>query len=133
MQYAELSTTFELACLQHVDGMKSRVSFDELCAECAGAVADVAASGRQVLLVGESFGGTLALAVAHELQQKHASPPSVRGLVLVNPATSYRRSTLAKVGPVCASLAGPLLAPLYALSLVAIAALIVTPTYAYWP
>jgi len=67
--------------------------------------------------------------VAHELQEQHDSPAGVRGLMLVNPATSYRRSALATVGPLCASLSSPLLAPLYAISLVALAAFILTPTY----
>ena len=53
----------------------------------------------------------------------------VRGLVLVNPATSYERSALARFGPICASLQGPLLYPLYLLSLVGFAALVLTPTY----
>ena len=129
MQYAELSTTFELACMQHIEGLKSRVSFDELTTACAEAIAGFTAEGRQVLLVGESFGATLAIAVAHELQEQRGSPAGVRGLVLVNPATSYRRSALATVGPLCASLSGPLLAPLYILSLVALAAFILTPAY----
>ena len=53
----------------------------------------------------------------------------VRGLVLVNPATSYERSNLARFGPICAALQGPLLYPLYLLSLVGFAALVLTPTY----
>ena len=53
----------------------------------------------------------------------------VRGLVLVNPATSYERSNLARFGPICAALQGPLLYPLYILSLVGFAALVLTPTY----
>ena len=115
--------------MQHTEGLKSRASFDELTTACADAIASFTAEGRQVLIVGESFGATLALAVAHELQQQHDSPAGVRGLVLVNPATSYRRSALATVGPLCASLSAPLLAPLYALSLVALAAYILTPVY----
>jgi len=129
MQYAELSTTFELCCMQHTEGLESRVSFDELTAACAEKIAGFAAEGRQVLLVGESFGATLALAVAHALQEQYDAPVGVRGLVLVNPATSYRRSALATVGPLCASLKGPLLKPLYALSLVFLAAFVLTPAY----
>ena len=53
----------------------------------------------------------------------------VRGLVLVNPATSYERSNLARFGPICAGLQGPLLYPLYILSLLGFAALVLTPTY----
>ena len=117
--------------MQYVEGLDSRVSFDELAAACADAIADVAGEGsRQVLLVGESFGATLALAVANELEDEHAEvSASVRGLVLVNPATSYHRSALATVGPLCASLSGPLLAPLYALSLLAFTCYILTPAY----
>ena len=37
MQYCELSTTFELACMQHTDGLDSRATFDELSAACADA------------------------------------------------------------------------------------------------
>ena len=105
MQYCELSTTFELACMQHTDGLESRATFDELSAACADAIAASVADGRQVLLVGESFGATLALAAANELQAR-GSLAGVRGLVLVNPATSYRRSTLAAVGPLIAALSG---------------------------
>ena len=124
MQYCELGTAFELACMRHNDGLASRVGFDELTAACADSIAECTADGRQVLLVGESFGATLALAVAHELEVRRGGATGVRGLVLVNPATSYRRSALAKVGPACASLSGPVLAPLYALSLIALAALV---------
>ena len=124
MQFAELSTTFELACMQHVEGLSSRRSFDELTAACSEAIADHLEDGRQVLLVGESFGATLAVAVAHQVEQSGSSA-GLRGLVLVNPATSYRRSALATFGPLCASLSGPL----YALSLVAFAAFVLTPAY----
>ena len=65
MQYCELSTSFELACMRHTDGLSSRASFDELTTACADVVAASTSSGRQVLLVGESFGATLAIAVAH--------------------------------------------------------------------
>lgn len=153
MQYPELSTSFELACMTHCDGLDSRASFEELTASCAAEISASARSGRQVLLVGESFGATLAIAVAHRLRDVqvhtvhhfvyHLLPPwplsdlawhavrvqEVRGLVLVNPATSYERSALARFGPVCAALQGPLLYPLYLLSLVGFAALVLTPAY----
>ena len=130
MQYCELGTNFELACMRHTDGLSSRASFDELTTACADVVAASTSSGRQVLLVGESFGATLAIAVAHRLQTVQELPTSaVRGLVLVNPATSYERSALKTFGPVCASLKGPALFPLYVLSLVAFASLVLTPAY----
>jgi pimeloyl-ACP methyl ester carboxylesterase len=125
MQYPELSTSFELACMTHCDGLDSRASFEELTASCAAEISASARSGRQVLLVGESFGATLAIAVAHRLRDVQ----EVRGLVLVNPATSYERSALARFGPICAALQGPLLYPLYLLSLIGFAALVLTPVY----
>ena len=130
MQYAELSTTFELACMRHVQGLKSRASFAELTTACADEILSITQDGqRQALLVGESFGATLALAVANELQERPTTADSVRGLVLVNPATSYRRSALATVGPLCSRLSGIALSPLYVLSLVALAAFVLTPAY----
>ena len=47
------------------EGLASRVSFEELTAACADAIHTSIGSGRQVLLVGESFGAILAVAVAH--------------------------------------------------------------------
>ena len=125
MQYPELATNFELSCLTHTNGLESRASFEELTEVCADEIMASARSGRQILLVGESFGATLAIAVAHRLQDVS----QLRGLVLVNPATSYERSALARCGPICASLQGPLLYPLYILSLVAFATLVLTPVY----
>lgn len=125
MQYPELATNFELSCLTHTNGLESRASFEELTELCADEIMASARSGRQILLVGESFGATLAIAVAHRLQDVS----QLRGLVLVNPATSYERSALARYGPICASLQGPLLYPLYILSLVAFATLVLTPVY----
>ena len=80
-------------------------------------------TGGVWLLVGESFGASLAVAVAAQIDED----PAMMGLVVVNPATSYRRSALATVGPVCGALSGPFLYPLYLVSLVALAALVLTP------
>jgi pimeloyl-ACP methyl ester carboxylesterase len=48
---------------------------------------------RPVYLLGESFGGILAVAVAA------ARPDLVNRVVLVNPATSYERSAWPVLGP----------------------------------
>lgn len=48
---------------------------------------------RPIYLLGESFGGVLALAVAAE------RPDLVDRLVLVNPATSFPRSVWPQFGP----------------------------------
>jgi pimeloyl-ACP methyl ester carboxylesterase len=50
-------------------------------------------SDRPVYLLGESFGGVLALAVAEEC------PDLVDRVVLVNPATSFTRSLWPALGP----------------------------------
>lgn len=127
MQYPNLGTCFEIMCLRHTNGLKSRATFDDLVEECTEFVGSQLQSGRQVLLVGESFGGTLSIATALKLQEEKAADKggggSLAGLVLVNPATSYDRSRLAKVAPVASAL--PL--PLYALSLLVLAALVLTP------
>ena len=52
---------------------------------------------RPVYLLGESFGGVLALAVAHE------RPDLADRLVLVNPATSFPRSVWPVLGPLLPS------------------------------
>ena len=124
MQYPELGTTFELACLRVEGGLESRAPFDALVEGSVEHVAGAARAGRRVLLVGESFGATLAVAVARQLQD--VAPGGVAGLVVVNPATSYERSRLARVGPACAGLKGALL-PLYPLALLLLAALVLTP------
>ena len=76
MQYPELSTNFELACMTHSDGLDSRASFEELTASCAAEISASARSGRQVLLVGESFGATLGIAVAHRLRDVQVARPA---------------------------------------------------------
>mmetsp|Transcript_69886 Transcript_69886/g.152030 ORF Transcript_69886/g.152030 Transcript_69886/m.152030 type:complete len:919 (+) Transcript_69886:47-2803(+) len=54
--------------------------------------------GRRVVLVGESFGGLLGLAVALRLGK------ALKGLVLVNPATSFERTPWALLGRFLAAL-----------------------------
>ena len=62
-----------------------------------------------VYLMGESFGGILATEVALELnRQTYKGSLELRGLILVNPATSYLRSNLYELGPPIA-LAKPIL------------------------
>ena len=148
MQYPELGSCFELSCLVHAGGLGSRASFDELASACASHVAKATRAGRNVVVVGESFGATLAISTVRLAQQAHAeaslavarcasvpgsfvTPPvreegGVAGLVLVNPATSYARSTLARVGPLIASCRGPLL-PFYPLGLLLFASLVLSP------
>ena len=76
-------------------GAADRSTFEDLAAACAAYV-DAERRGRPALLVGESFGGALAVAVAGRA--------AVDGVVLVNPATCYGRSNLARDAPRVAKL-----------------------------
>ena len=128
MQYPQLGTSFELACMTVCQGMKSRVPFHDLQHQVHAYIRQqLRDERRQVLLMGESFGATLALAATQllcEENEPHATP--LTGLVLVNPATSYLNSNLHTLGPACARLSGPLLA-LYPLGLLVLAALVISP------
>jgi pimeloyl-ACP methyl ester carboxylesterase len=57
---------------------------------------------QKVYLMGESFGGLLAIEVALELQRPSYMNYGIElcGLILVNPATSYLRSNLYKLAPI---------------------------------
>ena len=104
-QFPALGAAFELACMRHADGMGSRAPFEALVDDAASFVADACEAGRRVVLVGESFGATLALGVALRLAEARTR---VAGVVLVNPATPYPRSALARLGPPLAALPNPL-------------------------
>jgi pimeloyl-ACP methyl ester carboxylesterase len=56
---------------------------------------------QKVYLMGESFGGQLAIEVALELQRPSYMNYGIElcGLILVNPATSYLRSNLYRIAP----------------------------------
>jgi hypothetical protein len=73
MQYPELGSRFEIACMRHVGGLASRASFAELTEDCASFIR-AQTSARQVVLVGESFGATLALGAIARLVYNGAEP-----------------------------------------------------------
>jgi len=110
-QYEELSRTFELWRMR-VDPVRDRSTFAALTEAVARFVRDAAAGERErpVVLVGESFGGLLAAAAALRLQAAAQGPdggtssPVLRGLVLVNPATSFGRTGWSTAAPLLASL-----------------------------
>jgi hypothetical protein len=124
-QFLPLSRAFELRCLALPPA--DRMAFPQLVAHVAALVeADVrrdcgggggggeedddkegatttAPRRRPVYLLGESFGGVLAIAVAERL-----GPALVDRLVLVNPATSFAESVWPRAGGVLAALPDPL-------------------------
>lgn len=78
--------------------MDDRTTFDGLKSQVLEYVVDEC-HGRDVYLMGESFGGILATEVSLALLSSKEYSIQLRGLILVNPATSYLRSTLYKLGP----------------------------------
>ena len=91
-----------------------RTSFEGLADLVDAAIEESADEGRSTFVVGESFGGVLALYVA---LRNAKPPPGLGGLALVNPATSIDRSWAARLPPLLdavASLPEPLSEATYA-------------------
>ncbi|CAB9515470.1 expressed unknown protein [Seminavis robusta] len=59
---------------------------------------------REIVLIGESFGGVLASAVALKFQARQEQPRKMDGLVLVNPATAFEDTNWDTIVPLLASL-----------------------------
>ncbi|KAL7550802.1 hypothetical protein ACHAWF_014766 [Thalassiosira exigua] len=104
LQFPSLGEEFDVRAM-NVD-MEDRSTFEELkdavvdflLRECQGGGGE---GGLGVVyLMGESFGGILATEVAFELNRPtYDGYVELRGLILVNPATSYLRSSLYELGP----------------------------------
>jgi pimeloyl-ACP methyl ester carboxylesterase len=101
IQFPELSTSFNVWGLE-VDA-DDRSSFEDLVAAIVSFVLEFPTG---IYLVGESNGGLLAAEVA--LQLENSSQDSLHGLCLINPATSYLRSTFGIKAPAVANLPHPL-------------------------
>ena len=89
-QFDDLAETFELWRMSV--SVDDRTSFTDLTATVSKFISDVAVShNRSAILIGESFGGLLAPAVAmrSRAQSPSDSVDPIKGLVLVNPATSF--------------------------------------------
>jgi pimeloyl-ACP methyl ester carboxylesterase len=90
-QFDDLSSSFELWRM-HVT-IHDRSSFGDLLTHVSQFVDQVSnASNRPVYLIGESFSGLLAPAVALRLQnrERRGGPQTpIKGVVMVNPATSF--------------------------------------------
>lgn len=92
-QYKDLSCVFELRVAHQLPG---KFSFEELACSVEEYVrswhwtsSEKVTSGKSIL-VGEGFGGLLALGVARR------APEVLQGVVVVNPATSFHDSVLWK-------------------------------------
>jgi hypothetical protein len=101
IQFPELGTEFDVWCM--TVGMDDRSTFEELrdnVLEFLGNVDDE----RPVYIAGESFGGILASEVTMILLSSENNNDSLKGLILINPATNYDRSVLQERGQPVAKL-----------------------------
>ena len=88
-QFAGLGAAYDLRVLfPDRQNAESGGDHDGLVAALAEEVEAQAASGREMWLMGESFGGVQALAVAQALKERSSSR-CLSGIVCVNPATSF--------------------------------------------
>jgi pimeloyl-ACP methyl ester carboxylesterase/1-acyl-sn-glycerol-3-phosphate acyltransferase len=105
-QFNDLSKTFEL--WRMTVSVDDRASFHELVQKPVRFIDDIVGnSSRPVYIIGESFGGLLTTAVGMQLrnrEQKLGKPNPVKGLVLVNPATSFDESGWDITAPLLAML-----------------------------
>jgi pimeloyl-ACP methyl ester carboxylesterase len=108
-QFPELSTLFDVRCM--TAGSDDRSTFDELketVVDFLRSESSLSLDGigskerRPVYLAGESFGGILATEVAAHLLEEQDM--ELKGLTLVNAATSFDRSVLGEKGPDVAKL-----------------------------
>jgi pimeloyl-ACP methyl ester carboxylesterase len=105
-QFNDLARTFDLWRL--TVEIKDRSSFSELVKSVSSFVTDISEStGRPVYIIGESFGGLLAPAVILNVQSraKRAGQDNpIKGLVMVNPGTSFDQSAWDVVAPVLSTI-----------------------------
>jgi pimeloyl-ACP methyl ester carboxylesterase/1-acyl-sn-glycerol-3-phosphate acyltransferase len=103
-QFADLANEFEFWRMS-VD-VNDRTSFVDLSTHVCTLIDDLVAQGdisssREVVLIGESFGGLLAPSVA----MRRSEQQGLKGLVLVNPATSFEESQWSTAAPFITSFA----------------------------
>jgi pimeloyl-ACP methyl ester carboxylesterase len=94
-QFDDLAESFELWRMSI--SVDDRTSFTDLTAAVSKFVQDVAVGqNRSAILIGESFGGLLAPAVAMKARAAHhpssGAVDPIKGMVLVNPATSFDKT-----------------------------------------
>lgn len=106
-QFDDLATTFEF--WRFTIAPEDRSSFGKVVTSISDFVQDMSQQGkRPVTLIGESCGGLMAAAVALQLKRREQinnnQSSSLKGLVLVNPATSFDRTDWETLVPVLTSL-----------------------------
>jgi len=108
-QLDDLSSTFELWRMS-VDKGNLQLSFSDLVNRVVKFVKDATSSAefiespREVIIVGESFGGLLTCAVGMALTKVQSKKFTLKGMTLVNPATSFDETAWEQIVPVLTSL-----------------------------
>ena len=98
VQFPSLGESFDVRGMKV--GMDNRSTFDELKSIVLEYISVQSKYHDGLYLMGESFGGIMAVEVARHIQsQPGFAHVQLKGLTLVNPATSYLRSALYKLGP----------------------------------
>lgn len=104
LQFPALGEEFDVKAMQV--SMDDRSTFEDLKDAVINFLVQECIYGRmgetyELYLMGESFGGILATEVAAALQSntQYSNFVRLQGLILVNPATSYLRSELYRLGP----------------------------------
>ncbi len=102
-QFDDLTDQFEFWRMT-IHKQDTTTSYTQLTNIVTRFINDVAISrNREFVLIGESFGGLLAPTVALRIQQQQKDE-LMKGLVLVNPATSFDQTQWSTVVPLLASL-----------------------------
>lgn len=107
-QFDDLASSFELWRMT-VDKSMPQPTFAKLVSTVVKFVKDSTSdaaddSPREVILVGESFGGLLTCAVAMALKNVKSKKFTLKGMTLVNPATSFDETTWETFVPFLTSL-----------------------------
>lgn len=92
MQFPELASAFEIKCLSFKG--KDRSTFAEIKASVKARVREAKARGREVYLMGESFGGIVVLSLGMDNSEPDAMPDRI---VLVNAASCFDRTPLGRL------------------------------------
>jgi len=99
-QFDDLATSFEF--WRFLVMPEDRSSFTEIVKAIADFIEEIGSEERPVTLIGESCGGLLSSAVALRLQNRKSNV--LKGLVMVNPATSFDQTVWDALVPVLTSL-----------------------------
>lgn len=98
IQFPSLGESFDVRGMKV--GMENRSSFNELKSIVLDYIFSQSKEHEGVYLMGESFGGILAIEVSRDIQSlPEYANVQLKGLTLINPATSYLRSALYQLGP----------------------------------